>query len=137
MTTLSPPEPATDALPHVGRHAADDPDMDALLAMLEERGVDPPSIKARTRSIATAAGPRAALAARRAADADRRAGHAAAVAALLVFVVLGSALVVAAETTARVVTAWDVPGRARRWGRRARAGADRALAWPRRVDRST
>lgn len=151
MTTLSPRAPGTGTGPSPGRHAADDPDMDALLDMLEERGVDPPSIRARARSIATAVSPRTGVAARRVVAAARRVAAAASTAVLLVVVSLVAVLVVAVETAARavaacdlprrrrtcsrVVAAWDVPGRARSWGGRARACADRVLAWPVRLDR--
>lgn len=135
MTTLSPPAPGTAARPSPGRYATDDADMDALLDMLEERAVDPPSVKARARSMATVAVPRAAVAARRVAAADRRVAHAASVAALLLLVSLMTAVVVSAETAARAVARWKVPARARGWGGRTRAWTDRVLAWPARIDR--
>lgn len=135
MTTLSSPAPGTGAHPFPDRRAAVDPDMDALLDMLDERGVDPPSVRARTRSIATAAAPHAAVAARRVAAADRRVVQAASVAVLFVLVSVMAAVVVAGETTARAVAACDLPRRSRTWRGRARVCADQVLAWPARVDR--
>lgn len=110
MTTLIPPPPAH--APH------GEPDMDALLDMLEERAADPPSVTARTRSIAAAAAPRAA-------EAARRLANGASVTVLLVLVSLTAALVVAGEIAARAVVACDLPGRARtaaRWSARWSAG---------------
>jgi hypothetical protein len=136
VTTLIPPPPTR--APHGER------DMDALLDILEERAVDPPSVRARTRSLGVAAAPHVAAAARRLADA-------ASVALLLVLVPLTAVLVVTAETAARGIAAcelprrartsahtvagWDLPRRARSGGRRARAWADHVwadhiLTWP-------